>query len=233
VSGQLGFWLGPTAFTPAQHAQLDALFAGWGDDLAAEAQRQMLAAITAGTPPATLGRTLMDTLDGLTRQRAQVIARQESMQAYRNATGARYESSDVVLGWVWLATPGSSCDVCLALHGSEHPADEPMESHVGCRCTQAPIPRSYASILRDAGLSTDELPADVREQPAAAAVETGAAWLARQDADTVRAILGPSRAALVQSGDLRLRDLVRWQPTTTGRQPVRRPLAALRRLVKG
>lgn len=78
--------------------------------------------------------------------RAMTIARTETIRAYREATSRSLkQNSDIIAGWVWVASfSRRTCASCLALAGTVHPVTERMESHVRCRCTQAPLLRGQA-----------------------------------------------------------------------------------------
>lgn len=214
--------------------QLAALFGGWGDKAAAQAQDDILTGIAAGLAPSAVAKTLRDTLDGLTVQRAQVIAHDQMMREYRDTTLDTYrENADVLDGWMWWANLGTACAECTAMHGTVHSLDEGMDSHVGCHCTEVPITRSSASILRDAGLSDDEIAAaDLPDEPEYG--PTGVQWFKQQSAAEQQRILGPGAYALYAQDDITLRDLVQWvNDPVWGRQLRRRTLAQLARRKAG
>lgn len=68
-------------------------------------------------------------------------ARTAQLNAYRYATAANYQANrDIVSGWRWLASLGPrTCASCLAMHGTIHPVDEPLNDHHNGRCTAVPI----------------------------------------------------------------------------------------------
>lgn len=72
---------------------------------------------------------------------AENMARTAQAYSYRGASHASYRAnSDVVQGWVWLATLDSrTCVSCLSQHGTRHTNDETLNDHHRGRCTAAPI----------------------------------------------------------------------------------------------
>jgi SPP1 gp7 family putative phage head morphogenesis protein len=120
--------------------------------------------------------------------RAKRIARTEQLRAYRLASLQTYqEHSDIVRGWRWLASKSTrTCLACLLMDGTLHPLDEPMASHVNCRCTAVPA------------LLTTPPPR-----------ETGAQWFERQSNET-KAQMMRSHAAFdaYQRGALDWRDFL-------------------------
>lgn len=89
------------------------------------------------------------------------MARTAQLWAYREATRANYQlNSDVVSGWQWYANlDDTTCMSCVAMHGTIHPLDEPLEDHHHGRCTPIPVVLGNAMIAENAGPSWfDELP---------------------------------------------------------------------------
>jgi hypothetical protein len=139
----------------------------------------------------TIGHRALQQAIEPVKDRALLVGRQEVYRAYRAGALAGLREARLVAGWYWRASLGPRCcPVCIALHGSFHPLDEGFASHAGCRCI--PVPGSQRV--------------------------SGVDWFAAQDEDTQRAILGPGKFRLFQSGDLALPDLVaetdspRWGP---------------------
>lgn len=85
--------------------------------------------------------------------RAERIARTETMRAYREASLASMRTnSDIIGGWIWSASMSMrTCPICLAMNGTWHPLDEPMSSHISCRCIPVPSTKSWSDILGDSG----------------------------------------------------------------------------------
>ena len=50
-------------------------------------------------------------------------------------------------GWRWQAAlTGNTCPVCISMHGSIHPVEEEMESHINCRCCSVPVTKSWEEL---------------------------------------------------------------------------------------
>lgn len=125
----------------------------------------------------------------IARNRALLISRTEMMRSLRSSTLVSYENNrDILNGWRWIsALSDRTCCACLAMHGTEHPLDEPMESHPACRCAASPI-------LRD--IPTRTLP-------------SGEQWLKEQPIETQQKVLGISGAQAFRTGEVQLSDFVR------------------------
>jgi len=155
---------------------------------AASIGQRLTAGIALGLNARTIARQVAQ-VSGVPLDRALTISRTETMRAYRESTGIRYEeNADVLDGWTWLAGLGPRCcAACVAKHGSFHQLGERMHSHPNCRCIQAPHLR------------------ETEKEP----FETGDDWFARQDAETQEHIIG-QRAAFeaYKRGDVALGDFV-------------------------
>ena len=160
-------------------------------DEAAEAmRRRLIQGVAAGRNPQDTARLMVadvqnDFDGGLAR--AQVIARTETIDAYRAGAKAHHEAnSDVLAGWVWLANLSErTCPSCVAMHGAEHALDEPGPlDHPQGRCSRMPLVK----------------PELVPGAPTPA-IESGPEWLARQPEGVQRSVLGPRRFEAWQDGD--------------------------------
>ena len=159
-------------------------------DEATEAMRRRLVqGVAAGRNPRDTARLIVrdvqDAFDG-GLARAQVIARTETIDAYRAGAKAHHEAnSDVLAGWVWLAKLSErTCPSCVAMHGTEHALDEPGPlDHPQGRCSRMPLVK----------------PELVPGAPAPT-IESGPEWLARQPEGVQRSVLGPRRFEAWQDG---------------------------------
>lgn len=162
------------------------------DELPREAGRRVREALTEATalgynPRKMAARVRHEA--GMTLTRALRIARTETLRSYREAAHANYKANDdVIQGWYWVASLSRrTCATCIALHGTFHPLEERMASHVQCRCTAIPA---------------------LTGQPSPIA-ESGEAWFDKQNEATQRAIIGTNAGyEAFKRGDLRLRDFV-------------------------
>ena len=160
-------------------------------DQASEAmRRRLIQGVAAGRNPRETARLMVrdvqDTFDG-GLARAQVIARTETIDAYRAGAKAQHEAnSDVLQGWVWLANLSErTCPSCVAMHGTEHALDEPGPlDHPQGRCSRMP-------------LVTPELVPGAPKP----VIESGPEWLSRQPEGVQRSVLGPRRFEAWQDGD--------------------------------
>lgn len=105
----------------------------------------LLEGITLGYSPIKTARMFQNAMGGgLTS--ALRTSRTTQLYAAREASRASYiANSDVVTGWEWwTALDADVCMACAVEHGTEHPLDEPMDSHYNCRCTSIPIVKGWS-----------------------------------------------------------------------------------------
>lgn len=194
---------GGFAKLPAQAASDLAGFAGDGSPLsvllarlapgAADAVKQTLfSGIVRGMGAEPLAREVFNSLGG-NMARSLLIARTETLRAYREASQQFYElNSDVIKGWRWISACNSrTCPVCWAMHGSEHSTSEQFSSHPGCRCT--PVPTTESSSPLKSGPER---------------------FAALPEAQQLK-VLGPLKLESYKAGRISLQDLV---GTTTNRR---------------
>lgn len=107
----------------------------------------LLSGLASGRGVAGIARDIRQDIGG-SAVRALLIARTETMRAYRSAALGTYRlNSDVVNGWEWLAalTP-RTCAFCTSMHGTFHALDEDFVSHPACRCTAIPVTKSWEAL---------------------------------------------------------------------------------------
>ena len=160
-------------------------------DEASEAmRRRLIQGVAAGRNPRDTARLMVRDVEGDFDgglARAQVIARTETIDAYRAGAKAHHEANaDVLAGWVWLANLSErTCPSCVAMHGTEHALDEPGPlDHPQGRCSRMPLVKP--ELVPGAPTPT---------------IESGPEWLARQPEGVQRSVLGPRRFAAWQDGD--------------------------------
>jgi len=123
---------------------------------------------------------------GLTR--AMRIARTETLRSYREATRANYAANGIE-EWEWLATLSDrTCLACLALDGQTFPIDQPMQSHVNCRCTMVPVLPFQVPRVRRVQDGGGEF------------VGTAGEWFGQLGGSTQRGMMGPGKFELFQQG---------------------------------
>lgn len=174
-------------------------FGQWGSSVVEDALTYGLAT---GMSPEQITKSIRSGLD-MAQTRAATIARTELYRSYRESNRATYRANDhLVDAWIWNAHLGSkSCAACLAMHGTEHPLDEPMGSHPNCRCTQLPKTKSWEDLgfpgIPETGISG----ADVGDADA---------WLRNADEATQRRAFGNRKLWQGwKDGKLKLPDVVR------------------------
>jgi SPP1 gp7 family putative phage head morphogenesis protein len=158
-----------------------------------------------------------------TREQAAAIVRTTSNHVTTQAREATYnEMDDVLKGVQWVATLDTkTCPVCGPLDGKVFKLNEGPRppSHWNCRCTTAPVTKSFDEILKESKISTKK-EAEVVSESTRASMDgqvpeavTYDAWIKRQPAAVQNEVFGPARAKLLRAGKITTKDLV----TRTGR----------------
>jgi SPP1 gp7 family putative phage head morphogenesis protein len=179
---------------------------------------------------------------GLARNDAVTLTRTFVSAANNQARDMVYAANaDVVKGWRWM-TAGDNrvCAICLALHGQDFKLGEGPERPIHPRCRCAALPKTIT--WRELGIDIDEmqhatdqwvvrgrkdydgeiLVRGVHEGGKDPVVRVGryrdadAFWASMSDAEKASTSVGPGRAALLNSGKIKMQDLVRddYQPRT-------------------
>ncbi len=170
--------------------------------LQAEASEQMkqalIQAVSLGENPRVAAKHMVEAVQGVFNgglTRAEVIARTEQLDAYRDsATATQLANRDVLAGWQWVATLSSrTCRSCIAMHGSIHDIDEPGPlDHQQGRCSRAPVTKRWSDI--------DPRLAGVSEPPGMVQPGDGEAWLRKQSPEVQDKILGKRGAEAWRNG---------------------------------
>lgn len=152
---------------------------------------RILSGVGMGQNPRVIGNAIRDALGG-TLTDALRTARTTQIWAYREASRANYSAnSDIVLDWIWYANLDNvCCSSCVAMHGTEHPLDEPLDDHDNGRCTA--IPRT----ILNPNFS----------------VESGEDWFNQQDETRQREILGGGMFDAWKDGKFGLSDIPTQRP---------------------
>ena len=85
-------------------------------------------------------RDIRTSIDGMTKTKAETIARTEIAYSYNNATAEAYKQAGVDQ-WQWIAALGYyCCDVCQEKHGQIYDWGDPQPpEHPNCLCTLYPV----------------------------------------------------------------------------------------------
>lgn len=166
----------------------------FGGESAGAVETKLIEGLSMGRNPRETARRMAAAVEGAsgqTRTKALTISRTETLRPYRSASLENYQAnSDVVSGWMWnAALDDRTCPVCWAMHGTIHELSEEFGSHPNCRCSPVPIVKPEFAM-------TDRK------------VETGEERFARLPEESQLSILGPSKLAAYQAGEIRLSDLV-------------------------
>lgn len=108
-----------------------------------------------------------------------LVARDQQIRAYREASRDTYQASGVVYGYKRLATKNSrTCLACLALDGKIYETSELMPLHPQDRCTMIPLVKGFP----------------------APTWETGSEWFASLPEKDQKKMMGAERFDLYQNG---------------------------------
>ena len=110
-----------------------------GEDAKKEAKRIISEYYLRGSSIAEMRRELMKKVGGMTKHRAEMIARTETIRAYNTAAVNQYGRWGVKK-WVWItAFDERTCDICANLDGQVFDLDAPRPpAHPLCRCSASP-----------------------------------------------------------------------------------------------
>lgn len=181
----------------AHGTPLASLFTDLAPDGVDQVREALTSGVALGRPVRVIAREVMEAAE-IPALRAMTITRTESLRAYRQAATETYQQSGVVRQWAWHATRSErTCPVCLAMHGTRHPLDKPLQSHPNCRCVQMPVTASWAD-LGFAGIE-DTSPD----------IQTGRELLDEMSKADRLAVMGSKRLAAYNAGAISLEDLVR------------------------
>lgn len=144
--------------TTSQNSPLFRLFRSLASEGSQSAINALRNGIALGYNPRKTARLVREAL-GTSLNRALTIARTETLRAQRIAANENYRANDnIVKGWRWSADVNSdrTCPACFAMHGTEHPLSENMESHPSCRCAAVSITFTYEELYERWGLNPDD-----------------------------------------------------------------------------
>lgn len=165
---------------------------------------ELLTGVARGQSPRATARRIVQQAN-IAPNRALTIARTETLKTYREVSRqSMLANSEVVQGWEWRAQfSRRTCAVCWAMSGKRFSVDETLDSHPNCRCAMLPVTLSWEE------LGFRGIPDRRPSLPTGPDVFAGL-----PEADRL-AILGRSKLAAYDRGDLTLEDLVK--PTSSPR----------------
>lgn len=141
---QVGARLGPRQLPPDLRERIEINVANELDSLQADARKVLTRSLTEGLEAGEGARTLAERIGGdmaMPLQRAELIARTETMRAYNDTAVAQYVRHDIERV-EWLATKDArTCPTCGMLHGRRWPIEQapPCPAHPRCRCVLLPV----------------------------------------------------------------------------------------------
>jgi len=142
------------------------------------------------------------------RQNLRSVVRTSVSHVAHLSRNELYEANtDIIKGVQWLSTLDTrTCVECMNLDGNVYPVGEmpAIPAHYSCRCTSAPVLRSW----KELGIDAKEAPAGTRASMNGQVPEsmTYPAWLKKQSVDVQNEALGEARAKLFRSGQLKLNE---------------------------
>ncbi len=140
----------PSSLALEKLAQRGYLFKGMSEDAIQAVRKRLLAGLALGEGPRSIGASIQLGLKDVTRNRAQAIARTETISAYRDANLATYRANDdVVKEWEWDCTEDERlCPLCKPMDHQRFPLSQDFEAkHPNDRCTPIPVTYGYDEIL--------------------------------------------------------------------------------------
>lgn len=203
----------------------------WWDDLSAQTAARLKAQIGLGLSQSetqdqiirrvrgTKANGFRDGVLNVERQQAAAIVRTTTATVSHAARQETYRQlEDVMDGVQWVATLDTrTCPVCGPRDGKVYPIDAVPElpAHWNCRCTTAPVVKSYRELAglkpRAAAAVSEGTRASIDGQVAESV--TWSDWVAGQSRERQDEVFGAGRARLFRAGKITAKDLA----TRTGR----------------
>jgi len=147
----------------------------------------MINGVALGWNPRKTAAEMARGLQSAALQRAMVIARTEQLRAYRTATIESYRASDVVRGWMRIASKSlRTCLACLLEDGKVYELEAEFAEHPQGRCVCVPILKG-------------------REPPA---MTRGRDWFTSLDLTKQQAVMGIGAWRAWKDGAIGLDDLI-------------------------
>lgn len=189
--------------------QITSLHKPLAPEAAARMRSELVRGVAVGANPRETARRMVNRSEvafngGLNR--AMVISRTETLDAYRVAAAAEQaEQADVLKGWQWVAELDErTCPSCWANHGKVYDLETPGPlDHQQGRCARVPVTKSWEDLgIEGMSPEPDDLVPDAED-----------AFNALSP-DEQLAIMGRRRLELLQNGDISWGDLTTLRTTT-------------------
>lgn len=130
---------------------------------------------------------------GMGLERALLIARTETMRAYRTSSIEQYRQSGVVAGFKRLVNKATACLACLALDGESFAVADDFYDHPRGKCQCVPIVEGVG----------------------APKWQTGQQWFMTLTPDEQQRLMGPKKYELYKSGKVKFSDFAKVQHNDT------------------
>jgi SPP1 gp7 family putative phage head morphogenesis protein len=142
VSGAFG----ANALTPEEQKTVEINVKNTIGSLSADVQKKLTSTILdgmkEGNGPRVIAKSISENI-GMERSRAELIARDQTMKAYRESSTAQYDRHGIKEEKWLTAHDDRTCDECAALDGTVYPIGERPHVHGGtdiqCRCVGLPV----------------------------------------------------------------------------------------------
>lgn len=186
------------------------------DDAVAAMKKNLVRGIAVGDNPRKVGARMVKDTESFFNgglNRALNLARTEMMDAQRFASQASDDAnSDVLKGWVWVTNlDRRTCIACAVMHGTEHKLSEPGPAgHQSCRCTRAPVTKTWAEL---------GIPGVEDTKPA---LQDGQEWFDNLTPDSQLDVMGKSQKRLdaYLNGDVQWHELAATKHTPAWRDSI-------------
>lgn len=131
----------------------------FGPEAGLHMRKSLVEGIALGLNPRQVAANFRQ-IAGITRARAETIARTEMLQSFRESNRqSMVANKDVVKAWQWYSSlDRRTCPACWAMHGSVHELKEKMATHPNCRCTMLPVTKTF----KELGLNVNDAQLDYR-----------------------------------------------------------------------
>ena len=144
---QVGAILGPAGLPQDVRDRITANVESEIDSMSADLKKQLTSSLLEGLEAGEGARDLSKRVAGdlaMDRNRAELIARTETMRAFNDTAVAQYRTADVEKVQWWAAIDDRTCDVCGdfgGYHGKIFDIDKAPEcpAHPRCRCVLLPV----------------------------------------------------------------------------------------------